>query len=96
MQMLSEVVDAGLVLDDISEKDLDHLEKQVGDALAKAEEKRVKQTCTCTWDHLRRTQNPDCPIHGGQDEPIRDIENVELPSDPTPGSVQRNGDEVVE
>ena len=79
-EVLNEVLREDLILDEISEADLDHLDRQVGDALAKAEAKRVKQTCTCTWDHLQRTENPDCPIHGGH----LDAEPVEIVDVPLP------------
>ena len=81
VQVLSEVVDAGLLLDDISEKDADHLNDQFEKALTKAEEKRAKQTCTCVWEDGLPSIADDCPIHGGHldAEPvdIGDAETVE-------------------
>jgi hypothetical protein len=83
LKILSEVMDAGLLLDDISERDADHLEKQVGDALAKADRKRAKQTCTCTWTSAEMfEENPDCPIHGGELDAVPvEIEDVPLPEE---------------
>lgn len=82
MQMITDELnpEPGTILDAISLADVEHLEKQVGDALAKAEEKRVKETCTCTWTSMEIFEvDPNCPIHGGEDEPIREIEDVQLP-----------------
>ena len=65
-EVLNEVLREDLILDEISEADLDHLDRQVGDALAKAQEKRAKETCTCTWTSPEVfTEDPNCPIHGG-------------------------------
>lgn len=80
VEVLNEELNQDLILDEISETDLDHLDRQVGDALAKAAAKRVQATCICTWTSQEVFEvNEDCPIHGGHldAEPVEIIEEQE-------------------
>jgi hypothetical protein len=84
-----------LLLDSIAEANQEYRDQQEARINRKYEKKRAKRTCTCTWKTMEDfVVDPKCPIHG----PIGDeraIEDTELPEHdvPTPGSVQRNGDE---
>ena len=80
INVLQEVADSGLILDDISEKDADHLDQQVLKALEKAEAKQAKKTCICVWTSQEVFEvNENCPIHGGHSDaiPVEIIEDKE-------------------
>jgi len=58
-----------LILDQIAEDDETHRSDQVLKAARKAEKKRAKQTCTCTWTSQENfEEDPACPIHGSKEE----------------------------
>ena len=76
-----------LLLDSIAQADEDHHIEQDRKAEDKADRKRARQTCICFWENPEDfKRNPDCPIHG-------DSGTAEPEPDPSPGSVQRNGDD---
>ena len=90
VNLLNDGLDQDLILDQIAENDLEHRVALDAKREAKAEKKRAKQTCTCTWSKKEIvTVDPNCPIHG---DLVPTIEDVELPErdEPTPGSVQRS------
>jgi hypothetical protein len=67
-----------LLLDSIVEANKEFRDEQESKIERKAEKKRAKRTCTCTWSRTEiETVDPNCPIHG--DLAPRAIEDTELP-----------------
>ena len=68
-------------LDEIAARDRQHKrEQEVKDEVA-AEAERAKRTCTCTWTSPEIfTENPNCPIHGGDREEHMDAIGVDVPT----------------
>lgn len=59
-----------LALDAIADEADTFNEQRAEKRQAKAERKKAKATCICTWTDMETFEvNPDCPIHGGLDEP---------------------------
>jgi hypothetical protein len=79
-QVLDEAMDRDLALDEIVELDRAYQDELQARADRKAAKKQAKKTCTCTWTSMEIFEvDPACPIHGGEDEPVREIEDVQLP-----------------
>jgi hypothetical protein len=79
--VLSEIADKEIDLDTIAKQDAYFKKEQEELLVLKAAEDRLKTMCTCTWTSPEMfTEDPDCPIHGGEDQPIREIEDVPLPT----------------
>jgi hypothetical protein len=101
MNMVNNVLNPedDMILDIIADNDAAMVQELEQQKREKDAEDLAKVTCTCTWTSPEIfTEDPNCPIHGGEEPPPEieegaiGIEDVELPPDPTPGSVQRNGD----
>jgi hypothetical protein len=80
IQVLDEILGKDSTIDTVVELDRAYQDELAMRAEQKAEKKRAKKTCTCTWTSQEIFEvDPDCPIHGGEDEPVREIEDVDLP-----------------
>lgn len=78
-EVLAEVLEPDLLLlDSIAETDQAYRAEREQKTREKAERKRTKQTCTCTWESMEDfVVDPDCPIHGTLEEGTTTEEEVE-------------------
>jgi hypothetical protein len=80
-EVLLEELNTETMLDVHAETDLAFRDELAMRNALKAEKKRRKHACTCTWKNAaasgqpRRTTDPECPVHGGELDAI----GVEVP-----------------